>query len=290
LIDLHIHTTYSDGTYSVKEILKEAQEKKLEVISITDHDNVKAYKEIGKIDVNNFYSGKIITGCEFKCVLPEYNLPIEILGYEFEVSIVEKFLDSHNNMEKQSKYLEHLKSVGKRIGLTFDENIKVNLERAEYASLIFEREINKYEKNKQILLENGINITTNFYRDAQSNKNSIFYIDEKNDYVQPDEIIDLIHKAGGKSFLAHPYIYRVNNVLEMAQTLINNYNIDGLECYYSLFTQQQTNDLVELCKKNKLYRSGGTDFHGDNKTNIQLGNGIGNLNVRIENVQEWLTK
>lgn len=260
MIDLHIHTTYSDGTYSVKEILKEAQEKKLEVISITDHDNVKAYKEIGKIDVNNFYSGKIITGCEFKCVLPEYNLPIEILGYEFEVSIVEKFLDSHNNMEKQSKYLEHLKSVGKRIGLTFDENIKVNLERAEYASLIFEREINKYEKNKQILLENGINITTNFYRDAQSNKNSIFYIDEKNDYVQPDEIIDLIHKAGGKSFLAHPYIYRVNNVLEMAQTLINNYNIDGLECYYSLFTQQQTNDLVELCKKNKLYRSGGTDF------------------------------
>lgn len=290
MIDLHIHTTYSDGTYSVKEILKEAQEKKLEVISITDHDNVKAYKEIGKIDVNNFYSGKIITGCEFKCVLPEYNLPIEILGYEFEVSIVEKFLDSHNNMEKQSKYLEHLKSVGKRIWLTFDENIKVNLERAEYASLIFEREINKYEKNKQILLENGINITTNFYRDAQSNKNSIFYIDEKNDYVQPDEIIDLIHKAGGKSFLAHPYIYRVNNVLEMAQTLINNYNIDGLECYYSLFTQQQTNDLVELCKKNKLYRSGGTDFHGDNKPNIQLGNGIGNLNVRIENVQEWLTK
>lgn len=290
MIDLHIHTTYSDGTYSVKEILKEAQEKKLEVISITDHDNVKAYKEIGKIDVNNFYSGKIITGYEFKCVLPEYNLPIEILGYEFEVSIVEKFLDSHNNMEKQSKYLEHLKSVGKRIGLTFDENIKVNLERAEYASLIFEREINKYEKNKQILLENGINITTNFYRDAQSNKNSIFYIDEKNDYVQPDEIIDLIHKAGGKSFLAHPYIYRVNNVLEMAQTLINNYNIDGLECYYSLFTQQQTNDLVELCKKNKLYRSGGTDFHGDNKPNIQLGNGIGNLNVRIENVQEWLTK
>lgn len=290
MIDLHIHTTYSDGTYSVKEILKEAQEKKLEVISITDHDNVKAYKEIGKIDVNNFYSGKIITGCEFKCILPEYNLPIEILGYEFEVSIVEKFLDSHNNMEKQSKYLEHLKSVGKRIGLTFDENIKVNLERAEYASLIFEREINKYEKNKQILLENGINITTNFYRDAQSNKNSIFYIDEKNDYVQPDEIIDLIHKAGGKSFLAHPYIYRVNNVLEMAQTLINNYNIDGLECYYSLFTQQQTNDLVELCKKNKLYRSGGTDFHGDNKPNIQLGNGIGNLNVRIENVQEWLTK
>ena len=46
MIDLHIHTTYSDGTYSVKEILKEAQEKKLEVISITDHDNVKAYKEI----------------------------------------------------------------------------------------------------------------------------------------------------------------------------------------------------------------------------------------------------
>lgn len=290
MIDLHIHTTYSDGTYSVKEILKEAQDRNLEIISITDHDNVKAYKELEKIDIKKFYLGKIIIGCEFKCVFSEYELPIEILGYGFELSSVEKFLNSYNSMEKQAKYLEYLKTVGKKIGLTFDENIKVNLDRMEYASLIFEREINKYEINKKILLENGINVKTDFYRDAQSNKDSIFYIYEKNDYVQPNVIIDLIHNAGGLAFLAHPYIYKVDNVIEMVQTFIKNYNIDGLECYYSKFTPEQTDKLVELCEKNKLYKSGGTDFHGANKPNIQLGVGLGNLNVRIENMREWLTK
>ena len=124
MIDLHIHSTYSDGTYSVKEILKEAQEKNLEVISITDHDNVEAHEELKRMDIKKFYGGKVITGCEFKCVFSEYELPIEILGYGFELSVVEKFLNSYNTMEKQAKYLEYIKNVGKRIGLTFDENIK----------------------------------------------------------------------------------------------------------------------------------------------------------------------
>lgn len=106
MIDLHIHTTYSDGSYSLKEILEEAQNKKLDIISITDHDCVKAYNELKNIDVKKIYKGNIITGCEFKCVFPEYKLPIEILGYGFETSIIEEFLKLHSRIEKQIKYLE----------------------------------------------------------------------------------------------------------------------------------------------------------------------------------------
>lgn len=290
MIDLHIHTTYSDGSYSVKEILKEAQNRKLEIISITDHDCVNAYKELNNIDVKKIYKGQIITGCEFKCVFTDYKLPIEILGYGFDTKQVKEFLNLNNNINIQSKYLEHLKNIGKEIGLIFDENIKIDYNKNEYASAIFEKEINKNSKNKQKLKENNIIINNNFYRDAQSNKDTIFYIDETKDYAKPEVIIDLIHKSGGKAFLAHPYIYPINNTLQMIEKFINQYNIDGLECYYSLFSKEQTNELVKLCEKFNLYTSGGTDFHGANKPDIQLGIGKGNLKIDKQKVEKWIKK
>ena len=81
MIDLHIHSTYSDGSYSVKEILQEAESKKLEYIAITDHDCINAYKELENMDIKDYYKGNIIVGCEFKCYLEEFQIPIEILGY-----------------------------------------------------------------------------------------------------------------------------------------------------------------------------------------------------------------
>lgn len=288
MIDLHIHTTYSDGSYTVKEILKEAQNRKLEIISITDHDCVKAYNELKEIDVKNIYEGKIITGCEFKCVFPEYKLPIEILGYGFDIKQVEKFLDKNNNINIQSKYLKYLKNLGKSIGLKFDENIDINPIRNEYASAIFGKEINKYEENHKILEENNVIIKKDFYRDAQCNKDSIFYIDETKDYAKPENIIDLIHKSGGKAFLAHPYMYHIENIPQLVEEFLRKYNIDGLECYYSKFSEEQTDTLVKICQKFNLYTSGGTDFHGTNKPDIQLGIGMGNLNIDKQKVEKWI--
>lgn len=60
MIDLHMHTTYSDGTDSVTEVLKECERKQLNIISITDHNTAKAYDEIEKMNVTDFFSGKIV--------------------------------------------------------------------------------------------------------------------------------------------------------------------------------------------------------------------------------------
>ena len=67
MIDIHIHTTYSDGTKNVTEILKQAEELHLDYISITDHDKCSAYEELKNIDISKYYSGKIIKGIEIKC-------------------------------------------------------------------------------------------------------------------------------------------------------------------------------------------------------------------------------
>ena len=65
MIDLHMHTIYSDGTDSVEELLKKANALNLDIISITDHDSCDAYYELEKCNVNDYYKGKIIVGCEF---------------------------------------------------------------------------------------------------------------------------------------------------------------------------------------------------------------------------------
>ena len=125
MIDLHIHTTYSDGSYSLKEILEEAQNKKLEIISVTDHDCVKAYNELNNIDVKEIYKGEIITGCEFKCVFTEYKLPIEILGYGFQTSIIEEFLNRDlikNIPDLYTLTVEDVKTL-KKDGTKFAQNL-----------------------------------------------------------------------------------------------------------------------------------------------------------------------
>lgn len=290
MIDLHMHTTYSDGSYTVKEILEEAEKRKLDVISITDHDSVDAHNELKTLNVNDYYSGKVITGCEFKCVFSEYKIPIEILGYGFNIQPIKEYLDETTNMNAQEKYLEHLKSIGGNIGLIFNKDISLYRNKNEYASAVFERELSNNSENIKILEKNNVHITTNFYRDAQSNPNSIFYIDETKDYKTPKMIIDLIHKAGGLAFLAHPYIYNIDNKLNVIENFVKTYEIDGLECYYSLFSEEETKNLINLCNKYNLLKSGGSDFHGENKPDIQLGIGRGNLNISKKTIENWINK
>ena len=91
MVDLHIHTTYSDGTCSVKEILKQAESLKLDYISITDHDKCLAYEELKNIDIKKYYSGKIIKGIEIKCFYKGSTR--EVLGYDYDYEKMNLFFD-----------------------------------------------------------------------------------------------------------------------------------------------------------------------------------------------------
>ena len=72
--------------------------------------------------------------------------------------------------------------------------------------------------------------------------------------------------------------------------IISNYNLDGCECFYTLFTDKQTEKIVKFCRYKKLYISGGSDFHGERKQNHNLGRGNGNLLVPIKIIEEWINK
>lgn len=292
MIDLHMHTHYSDGTDTVEELLLKAEKEKIEIISITDHDSVDAYKDLENKNIRSLYSGKIITGTELKT---HYNgIPIEVLGYgiNYKKLKIHK-MDIYNI---QVKALEEYKKIGKSLGMIFDKNITVskNDTSRKFGSFVFASEILKYEENKKILFSIGAECDpSTFYRVHTSNKNSIFYYDESENYISLEETINRIHEAGGIAILAHPllYPYENENKLEEIERILIKYDLDGLECEYPLFDEGERNSLKELAKKYNKYMSGGSDYHAKNKPNTKMGTGIqGNINISQNLIDDWIEK
>lgn len=287
MIDLHIHSNHSDGTDSVEKLLEKAEEKRLEIISITDHDCIDAYYELESQEIRNTFSGKIITGVE---LCTSYNkVPIEILGYKFDY----KKLKIHKIDQQtiQSDILEKYKKIAKDIGLKLDENLRIdqNDNSKKYASFAFGWELLKYKENIPMLKKIGEEFKPEtFYRVHQSNVDSIFYFDETIHHIDINETIDRIHEAGGLAFLAHGYIYPFKNKDSVIEEILRDTKIDGLECMYSTFTKEESKKAMELCKKYNKYMSGGSDYHGLNKPSIELGNGTeNNLNIDKKIIENW---
>lgn len=89
MIDLHIHTNYSGGESNLIEILKIAEKRNVSTIAITDNNTCEAYKELKQIAVKEYFSGKIIPGCEFSTIVN--NVPIELIGYNINI-IIENYM------------------------------------------------------------------------------------------------------------------------------------------------------------------------------------------------------
>lgn len=291
MIDLHLHTKYSDGTDSLKELLENAEEKKLEIISITDHDKIGAYFELeNNSKLRNLYSGKILVGSEIKT---HYNgVSIEVLAYGFDYNKIK--LPEIDIIELQKKYLVSLKNVLDKLGFFYnDENLYIDTtdSKKQWAAFVIASEVMKYSENQELLKQYNITNPALFIRTHQSNKNSEFYIDESKDFLGLEEIIKIIHDAGGLAFLAHGFIYPFKNKSETIEEILKTTDIDGLECIYPLFNEDEKMKAIELADKYGKYKSGGTDYHAKNKPNIMIGTGINNnVNVDVCFVSDWIDK
>lgn len=218
-------------------------------------------------------------------------MPMEILAYGFELQKMKEsecIITPKKLYNVQSNYLEYIKKKGKQIGLFFDNNLQINPQNIEYAASIFEREIWKDERNIEILKKNGIEMKQPFYREAQSNPNSIFYIDETKDYPDMQEIIDEIHKTNGFAFLAHLYEYPIENHEEVIKQIIKEFYLDGIECCHSSFRKEQSEWLVDFCKKRNLYMSGGSDYHGKAKPRVKFGRAVDEQPISNELINSWI--
>ena len=104
MIDLHTHTTNSDGTWSTKELLTKAEELGLEVFSITDHDTAKSYIEVEQNkELQSIFKGKLIRGVELNCTFN--GIKIEVLAYNFDLHPVQEWIENYYTPEKNKNRL-----------------------------------------------------------------------------------------------------------------------------------------------------------------------------------------
>lgn len=290
MIDLHMHTKYSDGTDSVKEILKNVNKIKLETISITDHNTCNAYQEMKEFNVSEFYNGKIIAGCEFTTSFD--NRLIEVLGYGFNYIKVNEYLKNYYTKElineRTNILYNRLLDKIKQLGLMFNLG---DVREKKFDNEFFERgiyeELAKHPENKEYLKEDIWNSFSDFFRKGLTNPNSKLFINHAEFKPSLKEIINLVHGEGGIIFLAHPYQYKFSDTEEFLEKIYNENNFDGIECFYTTFTKKQSDYLLDFANQRNLLISGGSDYHGLNKQQHDLGIGRGNLNISNDIISKW---
>ena len=264
LIDLHIHTQYSDGMYSVPELLSYAQKRGLEVISFTDHDVLDANFEVRDMGANKNFNGKVINGCEIAVTFN--GKKYEILAYDFDLDKLYKWdnLKQEYQNSLEEKRIEILKEIGERLGFKYTPGLKFN-PKLRTAHKTFFNDLAKYPQNLERYKQLGINKADNFYRDHVVKPGALFYcsdIMEKTPSIQT--ACQKVHEAGGLVSFAHAFkVYNEPNPKKLIKEL-NSLNIlDGFECVHKKFTKENCLWLRKFCDKHNLLKTGGSDFHGD---------------------------
>ena len=293
MIDLHMHTIYSDGDKTISEILKLCEDKKLEYISITDHNTCSAYED-ENIKNNTIFSGKIIKGVEMNATFQ--NKKIEVLGYNIkEPKIIEEWSKEFFSEEVLKKQQEEAKKklldICDKKGLIYDENaIEKNIPVTDYITIYIYKELIRHKENHEILGEFAESLNV-FIRKGLMNPNSEYYTGSDN-VPKPmyKDVINVIHKAGGLAFLAHPFEYRFDDTIGFIDKLRKEKELDGIECFHPSANEDKIDVLIEYAKKNNLYISGGSDYHGPKKPNVEIGVGEGNLNISKEIIEEWINQ
>lgn len=292
MIDIHMHTIYSDGDKTVEEVLKMCEERKLEYISITDHDTCKQYDD-KSLKNNKIFSGKIIKGTELHAVFQNKN--IEILAYNIKPNIINEWCEKYYSEDKLKKQQEicrnRLFDICDKHGLIYYKNrIRKPKKASEYVERPIYEEVMTHKENHKILGEFTESFGI-FFRKGLANPESSYFMNHIEFRPKYKEVIDIIHKAGRKAFLAHPFEYKFEDTIGFINDLRKEAELDGIECFHPSSADDNKKDiLVEYARNNNLYISGGSDYHGNPKPDIEIGIGRGNLNISKEIIEEWINQ
>ena len=273
MIDLHVHTTCSDGQLTVEQILEKAQNTGISTISFCDHNVLGAYKILENMDLSN-YRIKIIPGIEFDFVFQ--NKDFHMLGYDFDWRKMDKsnFINKKSDeeiMKEENRKLAFLKSVCKKQGIKYDENLEIK-KKNDKASTVMKYHMMEFSENNDILDKMlGKNREKSFARGFVHNPNSPFFIDETIGLPTANEIAELIHECGGKVVLAHPFDYKDIDHKQYIQDIFDLGILDGIECIHTRHTLEQIKYIKEFCQKHKLQITGGSDFHREGKQKLGYG-------------------
>ena len=272
MIDLQTHSNFSDGSMSPSELVREAKQLGLSAIALTDHDTIEGIPEF--LEMGQKLNILTVPGVEISIdtKLPN-NGHMHMLGLFIDHQnhdLVSKldYLRFHRN-ERAQKILKKLHELGAEVSLS------------ELQNEAGEGSIGRPHIAK-IMLRKGIVSTLQEAFDLYLAKGQPAYVDKVK--FNEEDAINLIKKAGGLAILAHPHLMKYPNFEETAEKILDLkiLGLDGIEVYYSGLNPELSEQLIQLAQEHDLAISGGSDYHGKNKTGISLGSGQNDLAIPDE--------
>lgn len=289
MIDLHIHTTASDGTDTPQEILEICKGQGIDVISFTDHDSVGAYTGLAQDP-----KVTIIKGVEISFVFD--NEMKHMLGYGIDIAKMRAFLDTiHSpaqNIKRQQTSFDKFHKLLREKGLKIDDadepHMKIKTGNTSEAFLHCYASVLKYPENVEKFPFLTVAGNTRFYWDYYQNPKSEYFVGQMDGLPDMQMALDQIHNAGGLAFLAHPLYY--GNGRAEAKKLIDaaiGAGIDGIETQHSSNSGDDAQWLTKIAANHNLFVSGGSDYHGRIKPMINLGTGENNIAPTRDLIAPW---
>lgn len=271
MIDLHLHSTASDGSLTPLEILTLAGENGLKAISITDHDTIDGVLEILKQPPCTCL--EFITGVEISCEPPpgfKALGSIHLLGYGF--SVYDKKLNAILNSAKAARIERNPKIIEKLNLLGF----KISMEQVQNR---FGADQTGRPHIAELMKELGYVETFDEAFDKYLGKGKPAYVDKYK--ISCEEAIKVILEAGGIPVLAHPGLlsFAGSDQIETFFDTLIQYGLGGLEVYYTDHGESITSFYEALCTRKNLIATGGSDFHGSFNEGVSMGTGNNNLNI-----------
>lgn len=268
MVDLHVHSNKSDGTFTPSELVTMAIEKNLTALALTDHDTTDGLEELA-----NAAAGKPLA------IVPGIELSTEYEGKD--IHIVGLFIDP-----TQSDFRAHLKAF---VESRDDRNRKMCANLQEAGIPISYEALQEANPGSVItrahygtwLLEHGVvSSVADAFSKYLGDHTPYFVPREK---VTPQQAVSLIQKAGGLAILAHPILYRMSRErLDILVRRLKEVGLTGIEAIYATYNSREENQIRQLAIKYDLLLSGGSDFHGFAKPKLELGTGYGHLCVPDE--------
>ena len=272
LIDLHVHSNCSDGTLSPRELVALAAKKNLRAFALTDHDTTDGIDEA--ILAGSSLGIEVIPGIELSTSYAGKDIHLLGLGINKDnIYFQEELLCFQNSRDiRNLKMIHKLQEQG--VNITHEAML------SSFGSAVWTR-----AHFARFLQDNKYVATIWDAFPKYIGDNAPCFVPREK--VSPFQGIRLIHEGGGKAVLAHPLLYGFStDALDTLVESLTTAGLDGLEVMYSMNRYGDEQRMKLLAKRYNLRLSGGSDFHGSNKPNIQLGTGKGNINISYNTLKE----
>ena len=244
-IDLHTHTNYSDGAHSPIELINKANERGLEIISITDHDSINGIQEAQ--DYAKQFGIEVIPGLEISTDVEDKEVHLLAYFIDIENEELQKYLSFFRDerVHRAARMVDKLKKLG------FNFKIDDVIDRANHSAI-------GRPHIAYTMVDLGFIKNYNEAFEKYIGDNGPAF--ERKIHVSAQSALKLINDAGGLSFIAHPGYMKESLLMNLIKA-----GIDGIECIHPSHNERQIQFYRGIVNQYCILESGGSDFHGGKK-------------------------